>query len=249
MVSLDKLVDYCNQLLDAGRFRDYAPNGLQVQGRDRVARLVTGVTASRALIEQAVALEADAILVHHGYFWKGEDRCVVGLKRDRLALLLEHGISLIAYHLPLDAHPQLGNNAVLARELELAVDGPLNAEGIGLHGRLDAPVDAALFAERLRRVLLHTPLHIPGGPESIQRIGWCTGAAQDYIEQAVALGLDAFVSGEVSERTTHMAREAGIHYYAAGHHATERGGVRALGAHLAAHFGLEHRFVDVPNPV
>lgn len=249
MVSLDKLVDYCNRLLEAGRFRDYAPNGLQVQGRDRVTRIVSGVTASRALIEQAVALKADAILVHHGYFWKGEDPCLTGMKRARIALLLEHGISLIAYHLPLDAHPELGNNAVLARELELEVDGPLNAEGIGLHGRLAEALAPGLFAERLRRVLRHAPLHIPGGPEVIQRVGWCTGAAQDYIEQALALGLDAFVSGEISERTTHTAREAGIHYYAAGHHATERGGVQALGAHLAAHFGLEHRFVDDPNPV
>ena len=249
MVSLNTLVEYCNQLLEAERFRDYAPNGLQVQGRESVARIISGVTASRALIEQAVEMQADAVLVHHGYFWKGEDPCVTGMKRGRLALLLEHDISLLAYHLPLDAHLDLGNNAVLARELELTVDGPLNPEGIGLYGRLDRPVDASIFAERLRRVLLHEPLHIPGGPEQVRRIGWCTGAAQDYIEQAAALGLDAFISGEVSERTTHAARELGIHYYAAGHHATERGGVQALGAHLARHFGLEHRFVDVPNPV
>ena len=239
MVSLNELVDYCSRHLDVGRFRDYCPNGLQVQGREAIGRLITGVTASRALIEQAVTMKADAVLVHHGYFWKGEDPCLTGMKRDRIALLLEHDISLIAYHLPLDAHPELGNNAVLARELELTVDGPLNPEGIGLFGRLDRPVDASIFAERLRRILLHEPLHIPGGPEQVHRIGWCTGAAQDYIEQAVALGMDAFISGEVSERTTHTA----------GHHATERGGVQALGAHLADRFGLEHRFVDIPNPV
>ena len=249
MTGLRELVDYTNRLLDVGRFRDYAPNGLQVEGRPEVRRIVSGVTASRALIEAALEREADAILVHHGYFWKGEDPCLTGMKRERIALLLKNDISLLGYHLPLDAHPELGNNTVLAQLLEFTIEGDLNAEGIGQYGSLDRPLAPALFAERLRRALLHPPLHIDGGPELIRRVGWCTGAAQDYIDQAVALGLDAFISGEISERTTHTAREAGIHYFAAGHHATERGGVQALGRHLAQHFGIDHQFVDIPNPV
>jgi dinuclear metal center YbgI/SA1388 family protein len=249
MAELKSVVAYMNRLLAADRFQDYAPNGLQVQGRGQVEVLVTGVTASLACIEAAIERGADALLVHHGYFWRGEDPCVVGMKRRRLARLLGAELSLIAYHLPLDAHERLGNNAQLAARLGWRVEGALNAEGIGQFGRTARALDPAGLGAEIARVLGREPLHIAGGPERIERLGWCTGAAQDYIEQAIDLGLDAFVSGEVSERTTHIAREAGIHYYAAGHHATERYGVQALGADLAREFGLRHEFVDIENPV
>ncbi len=249
MAPLKEIVSYTDCLLNTKSFKDYAPNGLQVEGRAQVHTLISGVSASRALIEAAVEARADALLVHHGYFWRGEDPCITGMKRERLALLLEHGISLLAYHLPLDAHPELGNNAVMGRTLGFEIKGDLNAEGIGLHGALPEPMSPAALAGRLEEVLGRVPLHIKGGPDLIYSIGWCTGAAQDYISQAAAMGLDAFVSGEVSERITHIAREAGIHYFSAGHHATERFGVRALGEHLANEFAIEHRFVDIDNPV
>lgn len=249
MAHLKEIVSYTDCLLNTTSFKDYAPNGLQVEGRARVRTLISGVSASRALIEAAVEARADALLVHHGYFWRGEDPCITGMKRERLALLLKHDISLLAYHLPLDAHPELGNNAVMGRALGIEIKGDLNAEGIGLHGVLTEPMDPEALAGRLQEALARAPLHIKGGPNLIYRIGWCTGAAQDYISQAAAMGLDAFISGEVSERTTHVAREAGIHYFSAGHHATERFGVQALGAHLANEFAIEHRFIDIDNPV
>lgn len=244
------LVAYLDRELAVERFHDYCPNGLQVAGTRRVRRLVAGVTASRALIEAARTAGADALLVHHGYFWKGEDPCLVGIKRDRLALLLEAGLSLIAYHLPLDAHPEWGNNVGLGRALGWQVDAAFGGEPpLALAGHLETPLAAAGLAAALTAALGREPLWIPGGEHPVARIGWCTGAAQDYIEQAAARGLDAFVSGEVSERTVHVAREAGIHFYAAGHHATERFGVRALAAHLADRFGLACDYVEVDNPV
>ncbi|MEJ2059673.1 MAG: Nif3-like dinuclear metal center hexameric protein [Gammaproteobacteria bacterium] len=249
MAALQDIVDYCDALLEPWRFQDYCPNGLQVEGRERVARIVCGVTASQALLDAALAEGADAVLVHHGYFWRGEDPTLRGIKRARLATLLNNDISLIAYHLPLDAHPEVGNNAQLARRLGLEVLGTLNAEGVGSHGRLPGAVTPEGFASTLAGALDRTPLHIEGGPASIRTVGWCTGAAQGYIEQAVALGLDAFVSGEISEQTVHVAREAGIHYFAAGHHATERYGVQALSGRLAGEFGVDWEFVEIPNPV
>ncbi|MDX9766917.1 MAG: Nif3-like dinuclear metal center hexameric protein [Ectothiorhodospiraceae bacterium] len=250
MVKLHELVTFADDLLGAGAFNDYCPNGLQVEGRSEVRRLASGVTACRALIEAAADFGADAILVHHGFFWRGEDARVVGMKRDRLRSLLAQDMSLIAYHLPLDAHAELGNNAQLAQRLGWQTDGTLGSDGIGLHGRVEGGgVDAAGLADRLERVLGRRPLHIAGGPAMIRTVGWCTGAAQGHIDRAVALGLDAYVSGEISEQTVHVAREAGIHYFAAGHHATERYGVQSFGAHLAERFGLEHRFFDIDNPV
>ncbi len=252
MVPTDELIAYTDSLLRAAEFRDYCPNGLQVEGRPEIRRILSGVTASRALIEAAVAAGADALLVHHGYFWKGEDPRIRGMKRARLGLLLANDINLIAYHLPLDAHPELGNNAGLARVLGLRAEGTFGqGEGpeLGWHGRLQAPLSPAAFAELLEERLGHRPLHLTGGPGTIARIGWCTGAAQGYLEAAAALGLDAFVSGEVSEATAHAAAELGIHYFAAGHHATERYGVQALGEHLAERFGLVHEFADLYVPV
>ncbi len=252
MVDLNALVAYTDDLLEVDQFSDYCPNGLQVQGRSTVRRLVSGVTASMALVEAAVEAGADAILVHHGYFWRGEDERVVGMKQRRLKRLLGEDISLLAYHLPLDAHPVYGNNARLAEVLGLAVAGRFGrgpGPAIGMHGSIERPEPAAGFAERLQRSLGRAALHVPGGTDDIQTVAWCTGAAQGYIEEAVELGVDAYVTGEVSEQTVHVARECGVHFFAAGHHATERYGAQALGMHLSEHFGLEHEFIDIDNPV
>jgi len=252
VVALDELVRYCDDLLEAGRFRDYCPNGLQVEGRARVRRLVTGVSASLALLEEAIARGADAVLVHHGWFWRGEDPRVVGMRRRRLARLLAAEVSLVAYHLPLDAHPELGNNAQLARRLGFVVEGRFGRAPeeppIGMHGRLGEPLPAEALARRIAERLGRAPLHVAGGPARVRTVAWCSGAAQGWIEAAAALGVDAYVTGEISEPTVHVARECGLHFFAAGHHATERDGVRALGEHLAARFGLEHEFVDIPSP-
>jgi dinuclear metal center YbgI/SA1388 family protein len=252
MTTLQELVDYTNALLDIGRFQDYCPNGLQVEGRPEVGVLVSGVTASLALIEAAIAAGADAVLVHHGYFWRGEDPCITGMKRRRLQRLLAEQTSLLAYHLPLDAHPQLGNNARLGLRLGVETRGTFgNADGPGHahYAYLEPEISAAALTERLQRSLGRAPLHIPGAGEAIRSVGWCTGAAQSFIEAAARQGLDAFISGEISEQTVHVARECGIHYFAAGHHATERFGVQALGNHLAGHFPIDHRFIDIDNPV
>ena len=252
MVALNELVSYTNDLLQADRFSDYCPNGLQVEGRSVVSTLVTGVTASMALLEAAHAAGADAVLVHHGYFWKGENACVHGMKRARLRQLLTTDTSLLAWHLPLDAHPELGNNAQLARVLELRQNGVFGDDGgmeLACAGEVAEPVTPGELQDRIERALGRTPQHIDGRAPVIRRIGWCTGAAQSYLVAAAAHGLDAFISGEISEQTVHVARECGIHYFAAGHHATERYGVQALGEHLAKQFGLTHRFIDIDNPV
>lgn len=252
MPTLHELVAYADSLLRSDEFQDYCPNGLQVEGRGEVRRIVSGVTASQALVDAAIAAGADVLLVHHGYFWKGEAAPIVGMKRRRIAALLEHGISLLAYHLPLDAHPELGNNAQLAADLELETAGWFGGRGgpdIACHGRPPQPLTPAALAGHLETRLGRAPLHLPGAGDQIRTLAWCTGAAQSYIEAAAALGVDAFISGEASEQTTHLARELGIHYFGAGHHATERGGPRALGTHLAEKFSLEHRFIDIDNPV
>jgi dinuclear metal center YbgI/SA1388 family protein len=251
MVGLKQLTDYLDELLGPEQFQDYCPNGLQIQGREQVGRLVCGVTASQALIDAAVAREADAILVHHGFFWKGEDPRLVGMKYRRIKALLDVGISLIAYHLPLDAHPELGNNAQLAGRLGFEVEGGFGGgkgPDIGLYGRLDQPLSGEALASRIRNALDRAPLHVAGNDAEIQTIAWCSGGAQSYIEEAVALGVDAFLTGEVSEQTVHVARECGVHFFAAGHHATERDGARAVGEHLAQKFDLHQEFVDIDNP-
>lgn len=251
-VTLKQLINYCNTLLTPDVYRDYCPNGLQVEGRPEINRIITGVTASQALLDRAVELQADLILVHHGYFWKGEAEPIIGMKKNRLKTLLSNDISLVAFHLPLDGHPLFGNNAQLAERLGLEVCGglePVNPLSIGLTGRLSSPLSAEEFSQQIAAALGRKVMHIEGGPERIETVGWCTGAAQGYIEKAAALGLDAFISGEISEPTVHCARELGIHYFAAGHHATERYGVQAVGEHLAEKFGLEHEFIDIDNPV
>lgn len=251
MVQLSELVRYCDALLDVPAFRDYSPNGLQVEGRGDVNRLVSGVTASAAFLDRATDVGADAVLVHHGYFWKGESPRIVGPKARRLRTLLRHEVSLLAYHLPLDAHLALGNNTCLGERLGVREEGRAEAGGVsGLlaYGRLGRDMAPDELGAQLKETLGRSPLHVGEGPGRIRRVAWCTGAAQDFLGVAVELGADAYISGEISERTTHEAREYGIHYFAAGHHATERFGVQALGEHLAAEFGIEHEFVDVDNP-
>lgn len=246
------LVKHLSSLLSVERFQDYAPNGLQVEGNRDIQCLVTGVTACQALIDAAIEANADAVLVHHGYFWKAEDPCVSGLKRNRLATLLQQGIHLLAYHLPLDAHPVIGNNAQLAKRLGWQIEENAavnNPKDLICYGRVVKAMSPVAFGEQLNVTLARPPLHIPGKSSQINKIAWCTGAAQDYFETAIAKGIDAFITGEVSERTWHIAREYGVHFYAAGHHATERFGVQALGEHLAQEFGVQHHFIDIPNPI
>lgn len=245
----DELESHLNTYLNAAAFRDYCPNGLQVEGRAEVRHIVTGVTASAALIAAAVAAKADAILVHHGYFWRGEDGRITGIKRQRIAALMEHGINLYAYHLPLDAHPQVGNNAVLARELGLAGEGRFGEQDIAWYGRLASPVTLAQFAALIEQKLGRVPLTIGDPARVLSRVAWCTGAAQGFIEAALPLQVDAYLTGEASEQTVHVARESGMAFIAAGHHATERFGVRALGQYLASELGFDHEFIDIPNPV
>lgn len=252
MVPINEIIQACETLLEPHQLRDYCPNGLQVAGKPSVTKLITGVTACQQLLDAAVSANADAILVHHGYFWKGEDPCVVGIMRERLKTLLTHDINLIAYHLPLDVHPELGNNIKLAQHLNIhnsqqfpVDDGTM----LGNVGDLLEPCSGAEFAQFISQQLGREPLHIPGHDRPIKKIAWCTGAAQDFLPLAAARGADAYISGEVSERTTHMARELGIDYFAAGHHATEQFGVQALGEHLSREFNLEHEFINIDNPV
>ena len=244
-----ELSAYLEQYLEVARFRDYSPNGLQVEGRASVVRLVTGVTASVALLEAAIEADADAVLVHHGYFWRGEDARIVGTRRRRIGLLIEHDINLYGFHLPLDAHPEVGNNVMLARVLGFRIEGHFGEQDIGHFGVLDDAGTLGQLATRVRERLKRDPLVIGDVSRPVRRIAWCTGAAQSYLDDAVRLGIDAYLTGEVSEHTVHLARESGVAFVAAGHHATERYGIEALGAHVAARFGIEHRFIDVDNPV
>jgi dinuclear metal center YbgI/SA1388 family protein len=245
----EELNRYLDGLLDVSRFRDYCPNGLQVEGRGEIRRIVSGVTASVDLIEAAHSDGADAILVHHGYFWKGDDPCITGARRARIALLIERELNLFAYHLPLDAHAELGNNAQLGMRLGLAETARFADQEIGFCGRLEAPMRLDAFALQVRLRLGREPLVIGDPARELRNVSWCTGAAQGLFEEAIKLGADAYISGEISEQQVHLARESGVAFVAAGHHATEKYGVQALGEHLAARFGLAHRYIDIPNPV
>lgn len=251
VVSRHLLVETCNALLQPSRFKDYGPNGLQVEGKAHVTRLVSGVTASRALIEAAIEAKADAILVHHGLFWRGQEGCVTGWMKQRLALLLAHDINLLAYHLPLDAHPELGNNAQLGQRLGLVTQGTFGDQDLGLWGeRAQGQIFSSLedLVQTVTQVLQRPALVVSGRPGPIRRVAWCTGGAQGFFEAAIAAGADAFITGEISEPQAHLAREMGVAFLACGHHATERYGAPAVAAQVAAQLGLTHQFIDIDNP-
>ena len=249
---LNELVEYTNQLLDITQFQDYCPNGLQVEGKKIINRIVCGVSACQELLDQATQRQADLILVHHGYFWKNENPCVVGLKYRHLKTLLAHDMSLLAYHLPLDCHPVYGNNVMLANVLDFELEKQVSCKetpNLLSVGQLKTPLSLDQLAAHIAQALKRTPITISAGSQPIKRIAWCTGGAQDFIEEAAALGVDAYLTGEASEQTTHLARELGIHFIGAGHHATERYGVQALGQHLAEFFNLTYEYIEIDNPI
>lgn len=249
-IDRDQMTAYLAETLNLTQVRDYCPNGLQVEGRSRIARIVTGVTASMALIEAAIQAGADALLVHHGYFWRNEPPCIVGQKGRRIRALIRHDLNLFAYHLPLDLHPELGNNARLGARLGLVSHARFGDQQLGWLGRAADPSLRTLedLANAIGERLHRTPLVIGEPSRPLGQIGWCTGAAQGMIDEAIAAGAEVYLSGEISEPTAHAAREAGIAYIAAGHHATERYGIQALGDHLATRFGIAHQFIDIDNP-
>ena len=247
MTDIQTLVQTCDQLLQPARFKDYGPNGLQVEGDRPIRKLVSGVTASRALIEAALADGADALLVHHGLFWRGQDGRVTGWMRERLRLLLGHGLHLLAYHLPLDAHPELGNNAQLGLRLGLQADARFGDQDLGFIGPA-SEVSLQALVQRAQTVLGRSVLSVPGDGRPLRRVAWCTGGAQGYFEAAMAAGADVFITGEISEPQAHLARESGVAFLACGHHATERYGAPALAAHVAQQLGLAHCFIDIENP-
>ncbi len=251
-MKLNQLAKYLNTQLQIDKFRDYCPNGLQVEGKPEVKRIISGVTACQQLIDVAIEKQADAILVHHGFFWKGEPEAIVGIKKQRIQALLKHDISLLAYHLPLDSHPQWGNNVQLADVLDFEITGPIDINDKtvpGCMGRLKHAMSAKELSEHIALRLNRAPQHIGEEDDIINTIAWCTGGAQSYMSYAINEGIDAYLTGEINEPSVHNARESGTHYYAAGHHATERYGAKALGEHLSEEFGLEVEFIDIDNPV
>jgi dinuclear metal center YbgI/SA1388 family protein len=248
-MQLNELRDYIGSLLEVDRFIDYCPNGLQIEGRPEVTRIATAVTASQSVLEAATKWRADAVLVHHGYFWRNEDATITGIKKRRVAHLLLNETSLLAYHLPLDAHMKLGNNAQLAERLDWVEHGRFGEQNIACYGELRQPKSLTQLGESLTKVLLRTPQIIGELDKTIRRVAWCSGGAQGYFMQALALGVDAYVTGEISEQNVHMAHETGVAFIAAGHHATERFGIQSLGEHLAERFNITHQFFDQNIPV
>ncbi len=252
MISISSLVNYLNEQLQPHLWRDYCPNGKQVAGCEEVQTIITAVSASQEVLDTAVRHHAQAVLVHHGFFWQGEDPCVRGLKKNRLTTLLTHNINLLAYHLPLDGHTEWGNNVQLGKILNIHIAGEFaysRGPALALIGDLPSAMTGEEFAAYLAEKLQRPPFWIAGGANKIKRLAWSTGAAQDLLEEAAAHKVDAFLTGEVSERTTYIAQETGLHFYAAGHHATERYGIQALGQHLAEQFNLQHLFIDTHNLV
>jgi len=252
MLALNELVEQLDILLEPQAYKDYCPNGLQVEGRRQIRKVATAVTASQSILDQAVEAGVDALLVHHGYFWKNESPVVTGMKYRRLSTLIKNDISLLAYHLPLDAHVELGNNVKLASVLDWRIDDGLeagNPRSIGLVGAPQSDQTVGEVADRIHRELKQEPLVIGDRSTPVRKIAWCTGAAQGFIDQAAEAGCDLYISGEISENTVHAARELGVAYIAAGHHATERYGVLALGQWLQDKFGIEHIALDENNPV
>ncbi|WP_395479934.1 type 2 GTP cyclohydrolase I [Candidatus Curculioniphilus buchneri] len=242
-----ELENIVNKKLNSNTIKDYIPNGLQVEGRSEVKRILTGVTACQSLLDYALQYDVDAIIVHHGFFWKNETPLIHGMKRRRLKTLLKNDINLYAWHLPLDIHPELGNNAQLAATLDISIIGNLDA--LVPYGRLATPLSGTDLYSRLRKKLGYSVLHCgDNAPDLITSLAWCTGDGQKFIDIAAKSGMDAFIAGSVSEQTIHSAREQGLHFYAAGHHATECGGVRALGEWLSQQHNIDVIFIDVPNP-
>jgi dinuclear metal center YbgI/SA1388 family protein len=250
MANRNDILTYCNQLLQPQLFKDYCPNGLQVEGCSEIKKIISGVTASRALIEAAIAKNADTLLVHHGLFWRGHDGSVTGWLKQRLALLLAHDINLLAYHLPLDAHAQWGNNAQLGALMGWQATDRFGEQALGMVGHaVQGDLDTLTFTQELAAKLGTTPVAVVPDPKRvIKRIAWCTGGAQSWFESAVAAGADAYVTGEISEPQAHLAHETGVAFFACGHHATERYGAPALAAHVSEHFGIAHEFIDIHNP-
>lgn len=249
MTTAKTLGQALDALLEPEQFRDYGPNGLQVEGDREVNLLVSGVTASKALIEAAILANADAILVHHGLFWRGQDGRVVGWMRERLRLLLTHGIHLFAYHLPMDAHPELGNNAQLARVLGLQVEGRFGEQAMGFMGTgVQTWIRPQALADHVAATLGRAVTCVGDAGQPVRRIAWCTGGAQGYFEAAIAQGVDAFITGEISEPQAHLAQETGVAFLACGHHATERYGAPAVAARVAQNLGLQHQFIEIDNP-
>ncbi|MGJ8681480.1 Nif3-like dinuclear metal center hexameric protein [Paraglaciecola sp.] len=250
-VTRTQLLTFFDQLLSPNKIKDYCPNGLQIEGKQHISKLICGVSATQELIDHAVAVEADAIFVHHGYFWKGENPCLTGMKKKRIQTLLAHDINLFAYHLPLDIHPELGNNAQLAQLLGITNIKPLedsNPNSVVMQGEFENPIQAEDLVQKITNKLNRAPLHEVSNKPEIKTVAWCTGGGQGYIEQAASLNIDAFITGEVSEQTIHVAREMNIHFYAAGHHATERYGAKAIAEHVKQHLNIESSFVDIDNP-
>lgn len=239
---------YLSAVLQAATFKDYGPNGLQIEGRAGVTRVVSGVTASLALIEAAIAAQADAVLVHHGLFWRGQDGRLTGWLKQRVQRLMAHDISLFAYHLPLDAHAEFGNNAQFGWRIGVNADARFGDQSLGFIGSLEQPMTTPDLLGRLRQLSSRTPAHVEGDGRALRRVAWCTGAAQSYFEGAIAAGADVFITGEMSEPQVHLARETGVAFIACGHHASERYGVQALGSHMAEHFGIEHRYIEIDSP-
>lgn len=248
MITRDALSQVCAEWMAVDSFQDYCPNGLQVEGKAEIRRLAVAVTASQAAIDAAVAWGADALLVHHGYFWRNEPAVIVGAKATRIRQLMQADMSLFAYHLPLDQHPEFGNNAELARMWNMVDDGH-DVKRVWRSGHLEHPLPIEGFIERIRRTLRREPLHIAGGPAVVKRIAWCSGGAQGYLPLAIEQGVDVFITGEASEQCYHQAMEAGVHFIAAGHHATERYGVQALAQKLAAAYQLELHYIELANPI
>ncbi|HDK37601.1 MAG TPA: Nif3-like dinuclear metal center hexameric protein [Thiolapillus brandeum] len=249
MTTLTEIIDYCDRRLDISRFDDYCPNGLQLEAAEEITSIVTGVTASLALVEAAAAAGADLLLVHHGYFWKNEAAPLTGMKGRRIQALYASNMSLAAYHLPLDVHFELGNNARLGALLGCTDPRPLAEEGLLWGAELASALDLGALLTRILAFTGREPLLLPGGKHQVRRLAWCTGGAQSLLEKAADLGFDAFITGEVSEACFHIAAERGIHFIAAGHHATERYGIQALGAELEGKFNIKHEFIDIPSPV
>ena len=240
-----------NDILKPHLIKDFCPNGLQVEGKNEIKKIVTGVTASQALIEAAIEQQADAILVHHGFFWKGESQPITGMKKRRIGALLANDINLFGYHLPLDIHPAVGNNAQLAKLLDIEIEAGLEptSNSVAMKGRLKTPLSGEDFADKIAKVLNRTPLTSLVRSAKIETIALCTGGGQGYIDLAADQGIDAYLTGEASEQTIHSSREQNIDFFAAGHHATERYGVKALGELLAQEHGFDVTFIDIDNPV